>query len=190
MAIARHYFPNSIIKILTNGVLLNEINDDFWISCNKYNIKVKYTNYIKCENYPKDFKIAEANAKKYNVNLKEFDVVSNFYLTNLSPNSIYDKNKAYDICLAKIECSSIDNGYLYACSMQGAIKILNNYFKDRQIPLYEEDRLNIYKIKSIDEILEFYKKPKNICAHCGFFMDKQATPWHHTEKIAAEWYKM
>ena len=72
--------------------------------------------------------------------------------------------------------------------MFGSIKFLNNYFKDKQIPEFEEDILNIYKVSSIDEMLEFYKKPKKICAYCGYYMDYKLVPWHHTERIASEWY--
>ena len=188
MAIVRHYFPLSEISIITNGLKLNDMSEKFWKAAGKYDIKVKFTRYIKCEYYPKNFDIAEANAKKYNADLKEYHTADTFMNTQLSTKAIFDKNETYKKCNDKVICSMLDNGNLYTCAMQGCIRFLNHNFKDKQIPLYDDDKLDIYRVSSIDEIIDFYRKPKNICAHCGYYMNLKATPWHHTERIASEWY--
>ena len=188
MEISRHYFPHSDISIITNGLLLNKMSENFWKACGKNKIHVCYTKYIKCEYYPENFDVAEANAQKFNAVLKEYRPCETFTSTQLSTKPIFDNKVSYQKCWDKVVCSLLDNGNLYTCAMSGSIKFLNNYFKDKQMPVFEEDSLNIYKLKSIDEILEFYEKPKKICSYCGYYVNMKIIPWHHTKRISSEWY--
>lgn len=194
MVIARNYFPFTNITILTNGLLLNEMKEDFWKTCGKCGVNVRYSKYPKYEKYPKDFEIAEDYAKKYNVSLALYKIQNTFMKIQISTKPIYDGSEAYVRCLAEnhnnyAPYAMLDNGKLYTCTAQGNLRFLNAYFKDKQIPVHKEDILDLYKINNIDDILDFFKTPKNCCKHCGVFIDRVDVPWHPTERKASEWFQ-
>ena len=52
----------------------------------------------------------------------------------------------------------------------------------------KNDVLDIHKINSIDEIIEFYNKPKEMCAHCNYFLT-EGKKWRLSKREVDEWYQ-
>ena len=187
--IADNCFPNSEKYVLTNGLLLNDMKESFWQTLGKFNMGIRYSNYYLYEKYPKDFNKAYENAQKYNVKLSEWGKCGEFNKVNISSTPKYELLDSYEKCGDKVHCSTLDNGLLYPCAMCSSVKFFNNYFKENQIPVHEKDSLNIYKISSIEEILDFYSKPKPICAYCGYWKDVERFEWTVSKRDINEWYK-
>ena len=77
---------------------------------------------------------------------------------------------------------------MYPCEVIGSIRFFNNYFKEYAIPTTKNDYLDIYKISSIDEIYEFFNKPKDFCKYCSFGHNIKKAPWKLSNKEVDEWY--
>jgi len=185
--ITADYFPESKHTILTNGLILNEMKESFWKICSKTGTEIKGSIYRLYPHYPDNFETADKYAQKYGVKLTTRDCYR-FYRTLLNTKPVYNEAENYKICPDKIHCSTLDNGILYICALASSIKFINNYFPEKKIKIYAEDMLDIHKISSVDEILDFYSKPKKICAHCGYYTNRVYADWRVSEKKAEEWF--
>ena len=192
--IARKYFNDTFIVIETNGILLNQMNDSFWKTCADNKIKIQYSYYPLYKNYP-NLEKAHLKAQKFNVKFASSNPRSEFGLMHLDNKRDRNIEKAYKNCNSKIVCAVLNNGILYPCQvMAGVDMFFNKKFKNYAIPVAKDDYIDIFKIKSLDEILEFYKKPKEFCRYCGFsFTGKEKIPygrkpWKKSNQDISEWY--
>ncbi len=186
--IARNYFKKSKIILETNGILLNQMNDSFWKTCAKNKAIVQFTYYPLYKKFF-DPKLSFKKAEMHNVTLIPSGSRYCFNLACLNKNKNQNLEKTYINCDCKSYCSILNNGILYPCQIIGGVNLFfNKYFKNYAIPVAKDDYIDIFKIKSLDEILEFYKKPKEFCRYCGFkFNSFQKNIWKLSNKDASEW---
>lgn len=185
--IARENFNNSHIFIITNGLLLNEMQEDFYKTCADYKITIQYSIYPLYKKYP-NLEKAQKKAQKFNINLKGRwrKKKYKFSLVQLSTKKLNDKSVKYKECKNKIHYAQLDNGRLYPCPTIPGINIFNNYFKENAIPQSDNDYIDIYKIKTLQEIFDFLKTPKEACKYCNYG-SKQAI-WRPSERKISEWF--
>ena len=187
--IARRCFPKTKIEMLTNGLLLDKQPDSFWRACKKENIKIVLENYIYNEKDKVKFDIITKKLKRFHCNLSVDGPKYRFRRMNLVKECAHDFKKRYVDCKTKL-WPILDNGKFYSCSViNGVDKFFNKEFPSHAIPVCSEDVLDIYKIKSIDELIAFYEKPKAFCAHCNYFIS-QGKKWAPSKKELSEWYKV
>ena len=187
--ILNRYFPENEKRITTNGLLLKDMDDDFWRVCKENNIIFKYSPYAAVKNYKNLEKEIQKLSKKYDIEIRKYtDDVYDFELMNLSKKTSKNDENKYETCEKKYACPLLDNGKLYPCEVIGSIRFFNNYFKEYAIPTTKNDYLDIYKISSIDEIYEFFNKPKDFCKYCSFGHNIKKAPWKLSNKEVDEWY--
>ncbi len=191
MRIARDNFPKATIKITTNGFLLDKKEEDFWKACAKHSIKIVMSNYVY---YEKNLDFNEINkiAKKYKVTTEVNQTRFDFQLLNFSRRKLNNATEKYKTCKEKINGALVDSGKLYSCSvMQGIEKNFNTYFKDKALPIAKDDILDLHKVKSIEEIVEYLNRPKTLCAYCHYrdeAFSPQKRDWKLSERKLSEWY--
>lgn len=110
---------------------------------------------------------------------KEFNVKQSYYCESDTSEKLMhkeildlkgecDPKENWLNCLwsAKRSILWLDHGRLFKCARSAYIRHFNKYF-NYDIPVFEgKDYLDIYKVKDLDEILEFNTKPCTICAYC------------------------
>ena len=84
------------------------------------------------------------------------------------------------------ECITLKDGKLFNCVIPAHIKHFNRFF-GKEIPVTEQDAIDIYKVNSMDEILDFLAKPKPFCRFCNLMAESNGHPWHRSEKAVEEW---
>ena len=185
--IARKYFKNTNIKMLTNGLLLDKQKDAFWKSCKNNNIKIVVENYI----YNKEkinFEVIKEKLRRFNCLLSFDSPKYQFRKMNLTKEKTHNINHRYNKCQCKL-WPILDNGKFYPCSVvNGVDKFFNKKFPDLAFPIAQKDVLDIHKINSMDELLEFYETPKEMCAHCNYFLS-EGEKWRLSKQEASEWYQ-
>ena len=187
--IARRCFPKTKIEMLTNGLLLDKQPDSFWMACKKEGIKIVVENYIYNKKDKVNFDAITKKLKQFRCNLSIDGPKYNFRRMNLTKNCVHDFKKRYNDCQTKL-WPILDNGKFYSCSViNGVDKFFNKEFPSHAIPVDKGDVLDIYKIKSIDELIAFYEKPKAFCAHCNYFIS-EGKKWAPSKKELSEWYKV
>jgi MoaA/NifB/PqqE/SkfB family radical SAM enzyme len=188
MKIVRNYFPDTgtRLQILTNGTLLARQDDTFWQTCKTANAEIIITYYpIKL-----DTEAIDSLVKKWDIKLSytDYDPNKNKTMFNLS----LDKSGGQDIlqsylkCPMSNTCTILKDGKLYMCAISAYINIFNEYF-NQDFSISEADYIDIYKIKTVDEIFEFISRPVPFCRYCTHKYEETRTEWKVSAKEISEW---
>jgi len=185
MEIAWKYFHSGDISIVTNGILLNKMSLDFWQGCHEYNINIIISGYpIKL-----DIDGLRNTAEKNNVRLVIRGSTNDIKIWNRVPFDVNGKQnvvKNFRICYGANFCINLEDGKLATCPIPFVIKHFNKFF-NQNIPVKENDCIDIFKVKTIDEIFEFLRTPALICAYCNLKGIVYGVDWAVSKKEITEW---
>jgi MoaA/NifB/PqqE/SkfB family radical SAM enzyme len=197
MKISRSYFPCGLIKIITNGKLLKNQTDEFWDCCRLNNIIIAISVYPVNIDY--DFIIDKAAKHSVQIQFRgDVKIVSkdwrklptdyiseNWRKMPIDINGGQNPQKSNALCYASNYCFQLAEGKLYKCWRIAYIKYFNAYF-NADLKVTEDDYIDIYKAKSMDEILAKLCKPAPFCRYCKL----DCTPvvkWEHSRREISEW---
>ena len=184
--ITRKYFKNTKIKIFTNAIALPRMNSDFWETCAQNNIVVEITRYpIKV-----DFNYINEIARKYNVQVEYYGgfdkILKTSYKIPLDLKGEQDPVENFLNCFHANYCVFLRDGKIYPCTVAPNIYRFNKYF-NKNIPLMPNDGIDIYNVKSIDEITKFIAKPIPFCKYCDVKNRTFDHKWCVSKKEINEW---
>jgi organic radical activating enzyme len=190
--LSRKYFPDSKIRILTNGILLAKQNDDFW--------KVLHDNkaLLFISDYPIDINIPliKQKTKEYNVGVNiRVETMAEYRETQLDRQAHIvfdlkghcDPQESFLNCMSwPDDCPMIRNGKLYLCPVCAYADIFNKYF-DKNLLITSDDYIDIYEVKGVNEICEFLAGPKPFCRYCNTRKTIMGLKWQPSKKEISEW---
>lgn len=186
LQITRENFPNTKIRLVTNGILLDRQDENFWLTLKELHIFVEYTKYpIKL-----DYDKLDELIKKYEVPIDVYGynqkVIKTSYKIPLDLKGNQNVGTNFINCFHANFCISLENGKLYTCTVAPNIEHFNKYFKT-EIPLTDKDGIDIYKAQNIDEILKFLAKPIPFCKYCNVNGRTFGHEWGVSKKEIEEW---
>jgi len=174
----RRWFPRSNIRLVTNGILLKEMNCDFWQFCRNHGIGIDVTIYPPTARKAEDI----ANLVKDNglevivTNMTHF-----FAHRNLKGDS--DPTRAMAECRKNFYCPYLLEGRLYICSLPALAHYFNAKF-NTDIP--HTGYVDIYSDHLTGRrILRFLDKPADVCRYCSY--DVRKYEWSFSKKSIQEW---
>ena len=181
MEITRSNFKNSIIHIVTNGILLDRMEAEFWDACNKNNIIVRITPYPINLNVKKFSEFAW----QYNVNIKTGDdnYKMKFRKDVYDIEGNQDKKKNFKKCGGG--CHHLYEGKFYVCQIPAYIKYFNKYFS-KEFEVSTDDYIDIYQKNNAKTIRKFLKKPIPFCRFCNINAQSNIK-WSVSKKEISEW---
>ena len=161
--IARKYFPNKDIVLLSNGILLPKMSEDF------YNNLIKNRIFLSITQYPIDFDysiLKELKKKGIEVLTRKIinKTLQGFSRQQLDPTGQQDINYQFKFCLdhRTINCLQLDGTILRPCPEEKHAKFLKAGFKE-----FKEDWLDLSKVTNIQELDDWYYTPKKFCSQCA-----------------------
>jgi hypothetical protein len=181
--ITRQYFPSSRVIIITNGIKLVKISEDFWNSCYDNNIEILISHY------PIKIKYDEIKQKgqQYSVNVhyntKEPQAMHKW---TFDVEGKQDPIHNFMSCYFGNTCIQIDNGKLYNCSIIPCAKHFNAYF-GKNMFVTERDYIDIYKVHTLNEILDFCSNAPPFCRYCKLEAVDYGRTWKPSKKEISEW---
>ncbi|MDR1698503.1 MAG: radical SAM protein [Prevotellaceae bacterium] len=184
--VARKYFPAVPVKLITNGVLLLKQKENFWEACRRNNIEIVVTKYPIKINHEALEKRAKEAGVKFSFYGTTAEIEKNMQCMPLDLSGSQDARDSFLRCSSANNCIAMDNGKIYTCTTIPYVKYFNAHFK-KNLPVTENDYIDIYKAKSMDEILEFIAKPMPFCRFChqkGIIYD---TGFGVSKKEISEW---
>jgi MoaA/NifB/PqqE/SkfB family radical SAM enzyme len=185
LEIARKYFDGPI-NIVTNGTLLKKMSTDFWEACKRNNINIKVTSYpIKL-----DHREIKRLAIKYSVKVYIRMQFMNKHVWCRLPKDMEGRQNIIDninLCLVANFCIFLREGKLSTCCLPLLIDWFNAYFS-KNIEVSENDFIDIYKAKSIEEIYNFLSKPMPFCRYCKIREWEVGINWDVSQKEISEWF--
>jgi MoaA/NifB/PqqE/SkfB family radical SAM enzyme len=180
LGIARKYFPNATLKIVTNGVLLSKQSTSFWEYLQKQNIGIVISNYpIKI-----DINNIYKKVEEYNISLRYYKGVLPWYKMKLDLDGKQNIVKNYKKCQAALQCVELQDGKIAICQLIQKIRYFNNYF-NTSLKVEDADTIDVYKVKDMKEILKFLSIPAPFCKYCT--LQDMPTNWEISKKVISEW---
>ena len=178
--VTRKGFPCANIAILTNGILLPAMKEDFWKCCIDNNIRIDISLYPGVSDKHQEYIDV---LKKYNL-LGDVHKVTTFINLALSEAQVNDDiEDIYEKCRIKL-CKSLRNGKLYNCKINSCVHYFNNYF-NKNVP--QKDGIDIYKNDGKSILKKLHEKIE-LCKYCNIEKRKVHT-WSLTNKEISEWFQ-
>ena len=184
--ISRKCLPNTNLELITNGILLDKMPQEFFESCKKNNIKICVSIYPIKFDYDKVSKYVESKG----VDIEIFNIRSaNNVWKNmgLSTEDRLDYRKTFLECKYANNCSNLRHGKIYFCPHAAYISLFNKYFNES----YSEENTGIsIHEHTKDEILDFLRTPNEFCRYCH--INDKNNPrgnWSVSKKEKSEWTK-
>lgn len=177
----RNIFSKTNLVIVTNGILLKKMSEEFYNICKSSHIEIDIT----------DYKILDISTI---INkLKEFDIKTKVY-RNSNKNFIW-RYKHIRLTEGKIDClskcifkdtySSYRNGKIYLCAHIAYIDFFNNYF-GKNITLDDTDYISLDEVNSFEDLIERINSARpNFCyTYCNYYdsAHPEKGKWHTTKK--------
>jgi MoaA/NifB/PqqE/SkfB family radical SAM enzyme len=180
--ITRTNFEKSVIKIITNGILLDRMEPAFWNSCKKNNVVICITQYPININIKK---ICECSLQ-YGVDIERFgnDFTMKFRKDVYDADGLQNKKKSFKTC--NPICHQLHDGKLYLCPATAYIKYLNKYFS-KNFVVSEKDYVDIYQVKNIKTLVKFLRNPIPFCRYCNKNASERNIIWHISKREISEW---
>lgn len=166
LTVAREIFNKSNIIIVTNGILLEKMTDEFYNTCSRSNIQIMITDYKLlniCVVIDKLRKMNIATGVYRKSDKKFIWRYKHIRLTN-------DRIDCLSSCKFKSTCCSYRDGKIYLCAHIAYIDIFNKYF-NKNVELEESDYISLNEINSYEELIEKLNSAKpNFCyQYCNYY---------------------
>ncbi len=194
MKITREQFPEAEVIILTNGVLLLQLehspNGNFWQACKDYRVHITVTVYpVKV-----DYAEIERKAAEYGVSLgmsSNIHAQKSTKVVKISDKHTLDLKgqveKFYCVnCLYFNKFNVLKDGRVYMCPVAAHIDIFNKRF-NQELELRPEDSLDIYEIDSWERIAEFSCQYAPFCSHCDLKRWGRHSEWKASSREIGEY---
>lgn len=178
--ITRQAFPKNNITLLTNGILLKGMSQEFWATLRENDVTIEMSKYPVVKNFENYIDLIKTN----NVKLGDIHIVDDFSLIiNQYGNS--DIKKTFNKCPNR-SCVNFKDGRLVACPIACYMYRYNDYF-NQNIPTEEGIKVSS---NSAEDIFKYLKTPIKTCSHCVKFSNMKYIPWEISKKTADEWFAL
>ncbi|MDR0382544.1 MAG: radical SAM protein [Spirochaetaceae bacterium] len=182
--ITRKYF-NGQINIITNGIKLLSMTEEFWSGCKKNNIAIVISGYpIRL-----DYKIINRTACMHDVALEIRGFGNKLTIWNKFPIDLDGGQKPFRnflSCFSSNFCLHLEHGKIGTCAQPFVIRHFNAHF-NKNMTVSEENFIDIYKVSNLDEILSFLSRPIPFCKYCNLKKIKRGIKWDISKKEISEW---
>ncbi|MDR1836505.1 MAG: radical SAM protein [Treponema sp.] len=176
------YFPLSDIDLVTNGILLTKMPEEFWGKCKECGVIIAISHYpIKL-----DYRKIKATAKRFGVKTAYGRKARGMYKWLLDINGSQDIAASHAHCFRANQCAVLQEGKLYACSLPPWVHYFNEYF-GKELKVNEKDYIDIYAAESITDIYKFLGKPIDFCRYCNTKDMVYSNKWELSGKEITEW---
>lgn len=183
----RELFPATRLYLMTNGILVTRMDDDFW----KALADTKTT--LLCDSYPINIDRARINelGVLHGVTIEWMAETSEFFKIPVDVTGSQNAAASFNRCRGLSNCAIVRDGKIYPCAHIAYAHILIDEFGEERdldalVPR-EGDFVDIYKTDNGDEIIDALMSPSPWCANCAFD-DFSTYEWGRTDRDPREWF--
>ncbi|MDR0704061.1 MAG: radical SAM protein [Planctomycetaceae bacterium] len=172
---ARNTWKQSVVTIITNGLLLPKVQDDFLKRMVDHDIEFVVSRHINTENYNRSLSETIRRFQKFGVKYEMIESQKSWVTCHslntdgvpISPNS--NPTKSWTHCLSKT-CTTINNNQLYYCSV---IFNMLQAVNEGSLPLVEFSGIAKHRFVTLDDsnktILKYLRN--SIPRECRFCLE-------------------
>src|SRR5438105_4505301 len=125
---AHAIFPNSDLRIVTNGTLLKSMRDSFWEACRRADVTLDFSMYPIMEKGRTQLEEICAR-ERVKINVNRYTA----FLAGINPHGDSDPDKSMKYCRKQFYCPFLSNSRLYVCVLPATVHYFNDKF-NRAIP--------------------------------------------------------
>lgn len=173
------------IELVTNGILLDKVQDAFWESCRRNHIIIRPTVYPIDVDYQRLASIAYQNGVAFQTYSKPGETKT-FKSFPLDLKGCQDCHKSFEKCVLASKFLLLKKGYLYICSISANIEHFNRYF-NLNLEQSKQDRIDVFQLKSLEELLEKINNPIPFCRYCNVSARRNIGCWNKSLYQLEEW---
>ena len=179
--VAREFFPDTRIYVVTNGSLVMRQDDEFWKAM------ADTHTILMCDAYPIGLPIDDINAKAIatGVTAEWTDDRELFFKVPLDVTGSQAPADSYRRCDGINNCPLYKDGRLYPCAYTAYIDVFTERFGVEDMRVSDTDSISVRDNDS-SAIMEFMTRPVPFCSHCDFD-HFEMYPWGRTERKIEEW---
>ena len=188
--ITREAFRVGKIMVVTNGLLLPSMGDDFWNACRDCRVMLSPTQYPVKFDYDKWGEYAKERGVIWTPfslgNVDKDTEVKRMHRALIDPTGRYVVERNYYHCYAANACLTLRNGRLFTCQRAAHAHHLKKYF-DLDINLSKRDSVDIYEVKDAYELMEKVNRPIPFCKYCNLASCYYEEDWGASRSDRYEW---
>lgn len=181
--LAREYFQDAALSIVTNGTLLGRMSDAFFETCLSEGVQISISRY------PIPFDYESALTQLRSMGIDAFfnnQVEKTMYRNPISSKGERDRRDSFILCHRSNNCITLRDGKLYTCSLIPVIGILNRAF-GTGFAVSEQDYVDLRSTMTGQEILSHLACPPDFCRYCNLRNAQFDIPWRVSERVPEEW---
>ncbi|MCI8650192.1 MAG: radical SAM protein [Anaerotruncus sp.] len=186
LSVTRKVFPNSIIQLVTNGLLLLKMSEEFWTCCCDNKIVIVNTRYP----IDQDYERMQITAKEHKVAFEFYgntgEVQKTSYKNPLDISGQQNPISSFWSCYHANNLCLLMEGKLYGCTIAPNIRHFNKKF-GTHMELEPGDYLDIHNAQNSDELFNFLAKPKPFCRYCMSNKRTFGHIWERSKQEMSEW---
>jgi len=186
LPLARRYFPDAPIRLVTNGILIPKQTDAFWEACRNNAIEIVVTKYPVKIDHAAIKRLVLQHGVAFGFYGATEEVPKSMQLEPLDLTGNQNPRDSFMRCSRANYCIALDNGKLYPCSLIPYVKYFNARF-NKNLAVTENDFLDVHKTESIDDILDFISRPAPFCRYCNLKRTKWDVGYGVSNKTINEW---
>lgn len=178
---ARIPFPDTRICVVTNGLLVMKMDEEFWRAM------AETGTVLICGGYPVSLpKIdIEKRASEYGVRLEWTAESGRFYKVPIDFTGSQDPKDSFLRCGGITNCPLYKDGRLYPCAYPPYVRAFTERFGIDELAESRADSISIADSTS-EEIAEFMRHPIPFCRYCDFDHFEEYK-WDRTDRSIDEW---
>jgi MoaA/NifB/PqqE/SkfB family radical SAM enzyme len=183
--ISRLYFPSSIIKIVTNGILLQKQPETFWRICGENNVLLAPTKYPLTINWD----VITQKASENNIKVEFYNDTGDTKTSYKIPFDLtgsQNQKQNFINCFHSNFLYELKDGRIYTCTPAPNSVHFSSYF-GKDFKLTNKDSIDIYRAKSYKQIMKFLARPIPFCRYCNVSARTFDHPWQRSKKEIEEW---
>ena len=185
LCICRDYFIGEI-NVCTNGLLLPSMSDKFYSTCASKDINIAVTIYpIKLDWEAIDKKAAFNHATIKKIGTKGYDHRL-WYKNKRDLTGSQDKDQNFEICPWGNNCIILEEGHMSTCVMPLKSRSYNEYYQKEVFKVSPQDYIDIYQVKSLEELMQFFSHSIPFCRYC-LPNNSELIEWGVSSKDIDEW---
>lgn len=186
LAATRAAFPNTLIQLVTNGLLLLKQSEAFWKCCYENDITIVNTKYPIHLDHERMQQVAAEHKVKFEFYGNTEEVQKTSYKMPMDIDGRQDPRMSFLACYHANSLPLLMEGKFYACTVAPNIIHFNKKF-GTSMALENKDYIDIYKVTSAEEIFAFLATPKPFCRYC--IPDKRSFghKWERSKQQRSEW---
>lgn len=185
LVMARRCFPVGEIDLVTNGLLLEKQDDEFFEICARENITITVTPYP-----------IRLDHDAIRARCEQFGAVYCFYLSDetrgqfnkigIDPEGFGDMEENFRRCRYANNCLFLYNDRMYPCGVGTHLRLFRDRFGEN-MELTERDSVGIFEVHSGRELLYRLAKPAPMCRYCRVETHSEMFPWALSNRDRGEW---